>query len=112
MSTIKNFVVVGALAFGVGVPVVACTKGDSKPAVQGKNMKTVVIPVEGMSCASCVAKVKRTLTAIDGVGDVEVSLVDRNVKLSYDPKQLGPDRVVGALSGLGYKIGAPAEVSR
>lgn len=112
MPTISSFLVVGAIAFGLGAPLAACTKDDSQPTLQGANVKTVVIPVEGMTCSSCVAKVKRTLKAIDGVAEVEVSLADRNVKLSYDSKQVGTDRVVAALAELGYKIGTPAEASR
>src|SRR5438445_74763 len=35
---------------------------------------TVAIPIEGMTCASCAAQVKKALRALDGVSDVEVSL--------------------------------------
>jgi len=91
------------------VLVMACndhkTPVDNHPA----NMKTVVIPVEGMSCVACAARVKKTLTAIAGVGDVEVSLAERNARVRFDPSRLAPDRLVAAINGLGYKAGTPTE---
>ena len=72
-------------------------------------MKTVIIPIEGMSCGACAARVKRTLTSIDGVADVEVNLAERNARVRFAPSKLSPDRLVSAVNGLGYQAGAPAE---
>lgn len=74
------------------------------------NLMTVVIPVEGMSCMACAARVKKTLTSIAGVGDVHVSLAERNVRVRFDPSRLAPDRLVTAIDGLGYHAGTPREV--
>lgn len=76
---------------------------------QQANMKTVVIPVEGMSCVACAVRVKETLTSIAGVGDVQVSLAERNARLRFDPSRLAPDRLVAAINGLGYHAGTPTE---
>ncbi|MCM2257577.1 MAG: heavy-metal-associated domain-containing protein [Vicinamibacteria bacterium] len=72
-------------------------------------MKVVQIPVEGMSCAACVARVKKTLAAIGGVAAVDVSLVERRARVRFDPSRLSPDQLVAAIKGLGYRAGAPAE---
>lgn len=95
----------------------AACKNEAKPsashvaqsASQESSMKTVVIPVEGMSCVACVARVKKTLGSIDGVGGVEVSLRERNARVRFDPSRLSSDRLVAAINGLGYHAGAPAE---
>ena len=34
----------------------------------------LVLPIEGMSCASCVGRVEKAIRAIDGVGAVSVNL--------------------------------------
>lgn len=78
--------------------------------VQEANMKVVQIPVEGMSCAACVARVKKTLAAIGGVSDVEVSLVERRARVRFDPSRLSADQLVAAIKGLGYQAGAPSAV--
>ncbi|MBI2504143.1 MAG: heavy-metal-associated domain-containing protein [Candidatus Latescibacteria bacterium] len=73
-------------------------------------MKTVIIPIEGMSCSACAARVENTLTAIAGVSGVEVNLAERNASVRFDPNKLSPDRMVSAVSGLGYHASAPEEV--
>ncbi len=89
----------------------ACTSREApRPAAsQEVNMKTVVMPIEGMSCSACVARIKKTLTSIDGVSDVEVNLAERNARVRFAPSKLSPDRLVAAVSGLGYQAGAPTE---
>lgn len=62
------FVSMLALLGGVS----ACKTQARPTANQKANMKTVVIPVEGMSCAACTARIKKSLASIDGVGEVEV----------------------------------------
>ncbi|MBI4589090.1 MAG: heavy-metal-associated domain-containing protein [Candidatus Rokubacteria bacterium] len=74
-------------------------------------MKTVIIPIEGMSCSACAARVKKALTSIDGVSDVEVNLADRNARVRFAPCKLSSDRLVGAVNGLGYHASAPAEAA-
>jgi len=98
---------VGVLTFGAG----ACTTQESsRPSVtEEADLQTVIIPIEGMSCAACVARVKRALTSIDGVVDVEVNLVDRNARVRFAKSKLAPDRLVSAVNGLGYRVGTPTE---
>lgn len=74
------------------------------------NLKTVVIPVEGMTCIACLATVKKTLAAIDGVTDVRVSLVERSARVRFDSSRVSPARLVDAIDKLGYRAGVPAEV--
>ena len=78
---------------------------DSKP-----DLKTVVIPVEGMACISCAATVKRTIKSMDGVSHVEVNLALRTAQVTYTPEKLSPDRIVAAVNKLGYRAGPPKEI--
>lgn len=75
-------------------------------------MKTVLIPVEGMSCVACAASVKKALTSLGGVSKVEVNLAERNARVRFDSTRVSPDRLVAAINGLGYRAGVPAEVNR
>jgi len=38
-----------------------------------------------MSCMACVAKVRNTLSGIDGIYDINVSLEDNNTTFRYNP---------------------------
>lgn len=68
-------------------------------------VKTVNIPVEGMSCVSCAARVKRTLKGIGGVQFVEVSLERREATVRFSPDKVTPERLEAAINALGYKAG-------
>lgn len=72
-------------------------------------LKTVQIPVEGMSCVACAARVKKALASMDGVSDVEVSLAERRARVRFDPSRRSPDELVAAIAGPGYPAGAAAE---
>jgi len=88
----------------------ACTSHEAAhPAVSQEVMKTVVMPVEGMSCSACVARVKKALNSIDGVSDVQVNLVERNARVRFAPSRVSPERLVAAVNGLGYQAGSPRE---
>lgn len=110
MPKLSHLIVSVALLFGVVAPIAGCA--EETRAKKDPNMKTVVIPVEGMSCASCASKVKRALKDIPGVGDAVVDLGERSATVDYDPRLVGLDRLVAAINGSGYKTGAPAEVPR
>jgi Cu+-exporting ATPase len=49
------------------------------------HISTLTLPVEGMTCASCVARVEKTLKKIDGVEIANVNLATEAVALSFDP---------------------------
>ncbi len=62
---------------------------------------TVSLSIDGMSCASCVGRVDRALSALDGVEDVSVNLASESARLSVDdPARIG--QAVEALDKLGY----------
>lgn len=74
------------------------------------DLKTVIIPVEGMACIACAATVRRAIKSLDGVSHVEVSLEKRTAQVTYAAGKLSPDRIVAAVNKLGYRAGTPREV--
>jgi len=71
--------------------------------------KVVTIPVQGMSCSACVANVKRTLSSLDGILDVEVSLANREARVRYVEEEMTPERLVSAIEELGYRASLPPD---
>ena len=82
-------------------------KEGGQQEVTAEKTKEMTIPVEGMSCNSCVASVKSTLKPMEGVEKVAVSLVDRNATIIYDPEKVTPEQVRKAINDIGYKAGEP-----
>lgn len=82
--------------------------GLDTESVQGTiNDERVVIPVEGMSCMSCVATVKKMLSDMDGVTEVMVSLEDKTATVSFDPALITLAQLQEGINKLGYRAGDP-----
>lgn len=82
-------------------------QGHAQPPMPQSGTKVVTIPIEGMSCEACAARVKRSLKAIDSVAEVEISLEYRNARVRYVEDKVSPERLVAAINQLGYKAGTP-----
>jgi Cu+-exporting ATPase len=67
-------------------------------------MTEISLPVRGMSCGKCVAKLTDAIGSLEGVGSVEVSLEQRAARLSYDSGLLGPERIVAAIEKAGFSV--------
>jgi copper chaperone CopZ len=68
-------------------------------------MEQHLIPLPGMWADHHVLVVRDTLTAVDGVVDVEASARERRVRVSYDPATTGPEAIASALTAAGYSPG-------
>ncbi len=66
-------------------------------------MKKAVVPLEGVHCASCVARLETGLGALPGLASVSVNLPSRTAFLSYDPALLTPQAISAKIEALGYK---------
>lgn len=73
-------------------------------------VKTVTFPVEGMTCASCVATLRRALLSTEGVSSADVDLVTRSARVEYLVDSATPAAIASAIADAGYTAGAPAEV--
>lgn len=65
-------------------------------------MKTEKYNVTGMTCAACQANVTRCVQKLDGVEDVNVSLLANQMTVSYDENKLRPENIISAVEGAGY----------
>ena len=65
-------------------------------------MKTEKYNVTGMTCAACQANVTRCVSKLDGVSDVNVSLLANQMTVSYDEAAVTPDTIMQAVSKIGY----------
>jgi Cu+-exporting ATPase len=63
----------------------------------------VLLPVGGMSCATCAGRVERALRALPGV-EAAVNLAGEQAEVSYDPAELDPAALAEAVERAGYKV--------
>jgi copper chaperone len=64
------------------------------------------LTVNGMSCGGCVTRVTEALTAIPGVGGVDVALSTGKVDVTYDERLAQRARMTSAVEEAGYSVGA------
>jgi Cu+-exporting ATPase len=62
----------------------------------------LTIPVQGMTCAACSARVQRTLERTPGVSGANVNLMTGSATVSYDPAAVTPEHLVEAIRETGY----------
>ncbi len=68
----------------------------------------VMLEITGMTCGHCVAAVKKSLCAVPGVGEVEVTLSPPRARVSYDPSKATPETLTKATAEEGYPSSAVA----
>ena len=64
----------------------------------------VSLPVEGMTCASCVNRIERFLTKTPGVESASVNLATEVATIRYLPDVTGRVELVGAIEAAGYDV--------
>ena len=69
----------------------------------GSGLSHIDLAVEGVSCAGCMSKIERGLSAIPDVTLARVNLTDRRVALEWKDGALDPSRFIDRLAELGYR---------
>ena len=67
-------------------------------------MKNYNLPVEGMTCASYVARVEKVIGKIDGVKNVTANFASEKVSFETDREDLDLNEVANAIEEYGYKL--------
>lgn len=63
----------------------------------------LVLPVEGMTCASCAGRVEQALRSLPGV-EASVNLASDQAKITYDPVQVEASALAASVQGAGYNV--------
>ena len=69
----------------------------------GSGLSHIDLAVEGVSCAACMSKIERGLSALPDVTLARVNLTDRRVALEWKEGALDPAGFIDRLAELGYK---------
>jgi Cu+-exporting ATPase len=65
---------------------------------------TLRLPVDGMTCASCVGRVEKALRREPGVVSADVSLASETATVVYDPSATRPAELAAAVGRAGYQV--------
>ena len=71
-------------------------------------MENITLPVEGMTCASCVARVEKSIKNIDGVESVSVNLATEKASISFTEK-IDLNLIASVIEDAGYRLVLPEQ---
>lgn len=66
-------------------------------------MTTTILRSSELSCPSCVAKIEKALTGIDGVQSAQVHFTTGRIEVHYDTSRASVDDLVKAVRSAGYE---------
>jgi Cu+-exporting ATPase len=65
------------------------------------------LPIEGMTCASCVSRVEKALKKVPGVASAEVNLATETAQVTLSNPETDVKALVAAVENAGYSAGTP-----
>ena len=66
-------------------------------------MKNIIIKIKGMGCQNCVNAVTESLTELDGVSKVNVSLEKESAEVEFDESKINEGKMIEAIKELEYE---------
>ncbi|MGB7588961.1 MAG: heavy metal translocating P-type ATPase [Solirubrobacterales bacterium] len=66
------------------------------------------LAIQGMTCASCAARVEKRLNRLDGV-EASVNFGTEQAAVAFDPTQVSTDELIAAVEAAGYQATPPHE---
>jgi len=72
-----------------------------------QKFKRLRLPVEGMTCASCVARVEKVLNKVGGVEKYNVNLATEKATIKFDPSIATQEQLAKVVEEAGYKLILP-----
>lgn len=71
------------------------------------SFETLSLPVEGMTCASCVARVEKTLKKVEGVANASVNLATEKATIEFDSSRVNIEELQRVVADAGYTLVVP-----
>ena len=78
--------------------------------VISKKNETIALPVKGMSCASCSARIEKKVGELDGVSLAKVNFAAEMAIVEFDPKKLRAEQFPEEIKKLGFEVPSVNEI--
>ncbi len=75
------------------------------PSSSGQELKKAELPITGMSCASCVAKIEKGLSKMSGIVNAKINFATEKATITFDPSRVTMGDFVSTVKDLGYEAG-------
>lgn len=72
--------------------------------VETKTNSEISLPIEGMTCASCVLRIEKALKKVDGVEDAVVNLATEQASVKFNSSLTDKNKLKETIEKVGYKV--------
>ena len=72
--------------------------------VKPNNKDNIILPVKGMSCASCSARIEKKVGELDGVISIHVNFAAEVASIEFDPQKISADQFPMVIEKLGFEV--------
>lgn len=66
--------------------------------------QNVILPIQGMTCANCVATVERNIKKMEGINEVAVNLSSERAAVGFDDSTIQLEDIVARIQRAGYDV--------
>ncbi len=73
------------------------------------DLKRLILPIRGMSCASCASRIEKKVAGLDGVRQVGVNFGVEQASIDYDSDMVSPAGIHEVIEKLGFEVPANEE---
>ncbi|MEQ6377670.1 heavy-metal-associated domain-containing protein [Bacillaceae bacterium S4-13-58] len=67
-------------------------------------MTTKTLRLEPLTCPSCIHKIEKAVSKVNGVSNVEVKFHSSKVKVTFDEQKTDPASLASTVTNLGYQV--------
>jgi len=66
--------------------------------------KNIILPISGMTCASCAMTVEKALKKEEGIISANVNIATEKASVEYDSEKIGVDKIKEVINNTGYAV--------
>lgn len=82
----------------------AANQETTNQEISMENLVEVTIPVQGMTCEGCENAVKKSISSLEGVGEVTASHTDSIATVKYDKTAVTQEEIELKIAEAGYTV--------
>jgi len=71
--------------------------------LQKEDINSLNLNIYGMSCASCIARIEKSLNSLEGVRETSINLATEKAYVEFDHLKLDPEQIISAIKNTGYE---------
>ncbi|CAG8581336.1 12703_t:CDS:2 [Dentiscutata heterogama] len=79
--------------------------------IHNDKIKTTILPVQGMTCHSCVNSITNALKIVQGIKEVVVSLEEENATVEYDGELIKEQDIINVIENCGFDVPIKSNVN-